>query len=205
MEPDWIKKIDKFEVEREEIPRPNQKPYLLNASSLIGILHTTEISTVDKTWKALSAKSVAPHFICGESRIVQCRPLSVQGSALRPGPKNSANVHAQVQIEMVAFSKQKLWLPDDGTLLPAVSIMAYCQRTLGIPLRVPSDWPDDCSDLKNPWASNNKRRRQAVLGIWPKEKGWWMHLEVPYQGPTWHWDCGAIQRSAMLDMAKKLI
>lgn len=31
-----------------------------------------------------------------------------------------------------------------------------------------------------------------------------MHLEVPYQGPTWHWDCGAVGRSRMLAIARSL-
>ncbi len=52
-----------------------------------------------------------------------------------------------------------------------------------------------------PWAANNQRRRQAVKDLWPKEKGWWMCLEVPYQGPMWHWDCGTLRRSRMLAMA----
>src|SRR5215210_5170029 len=109
MDVTWVDKIHTFDVEKREIPRPNGKPYFLNSSTLIGVLHTTEGSTVKGAWNTLSQKSVAPHFIAGEGKIVQCRPLNVQGSALRSGSANTANVHAQIQIEMVGMSQEKLW------------------------------------------------------------------------------------------------
>jgi len=105
-----------------------------------------------------------------------------------------------VQIEMVARSRQTPWLPKSATLDPTVAILAFCHKALGIPLRVPNAWPDDCADLPLPWAANNRRRRQAQRRLACRE-GWWMHLEVPDQGPTWHWDCGALRRSRMLTMA----
>jgi hypothetical protein len=197
----WVDKIQTFKVERREIPRPNGKSYFLNSSTLIGVLHTTEGTTVEGAWNTLNEKFSPPHFITGQGKIVQCRPLNVQGAALRPGIGNTANVHAQIQIEMVAKSKKELWLPKAETLDPTVAIMAFCAKHLGIPLRIPNGWPDDCSDMSLPWAVNNRRRKQAAKGLWPIEKGWWMHLEVPYQSPTWHWDCGALQRSAMIVMA----
>jgi hypothetical protein len=201
----WVDKIHPYSVERKEIPRPGGKPYYLNSSTLIGILHTTEGTSTDGAWTTLSQSGSAPHFIAGEDRIVQCRPLNVQGAALRSGNNNTANVHAEIQIEMVAQSQQSLWLPKDSTVNPAVAIMAFCAKHLGIPLRIPNNWPDDCSDMPLPWAANNSRRQRAAAGLWPIEKGWWMHLEVPFQGPSWHWDCGALKRSVMLTMASKLV
>jgi len=32
-----------------------------------------------------------------------------------------------------------------------------------------------------------------------------MHMEVPGQGPTWHYDCGALKRTVMLQMARDLL
>jgi hypothetical protein len=125
---------------------------------------------------------------------------NVRASTLRLGRHNTANLHAQVQIEMVARSQQKLWLPKRSTLDPTVAILAFCQKALGIPLKIPNDWPD----VPLPWAANNRRRRQAQRRLWPAEKGWWMHLEVPYQGPTWHWDCGAMRRARLLILASSL-
>lgn len=203
---DWLDNIHGFKVEKKEIPRPNKARYFANSSTLIGVLHTTEGSTVNGAWSSLNSNNVAPHFIIGEGRIVQCRPLTVQASALRSNSPHNPNVHAQIQIEMVGHSKQTLWLPDEGTLLPTMAILAYCNKVLGIPLTVPNDWPDDCSDLKRTvWAGNNTRRKAAAAGLWPKIKGWWMHLEIPHQQPSWHWDCGALRRSEMLGMAQKLI
>lgn len=197
----WIPSIHTFPVEHREIPRPHGKPYFLNGHTQIGVLHTTEGTTVDGAWSTLSAASSAPHFITGQQRIVQCRPVNVQGAALRSGNGNTANVHAQIQIEMVGKSKETLWMPGPGTLDPTVAVMAYCAKFLGIPLRIPNNWPDDVSDMKKPWAANNRRRKAAANGLWPMEKGWWMHMEVPFQGPTWHWDCGALQRSTLITMA----
>jgi hypothetical protein len=45
----------------------------------------------------------------------------------------------------------------------------------------------------------------AAGGLWPIKKGWWMHMEVPYQQPTYHWDCGALKRTKMLEMAQALL
>jgi hypothetical protein len=56
-----------------------------------------------------------------------------------------------------------------------------------------------------PWADNNSRRIKAANGLWPAERGWWMHMEVPWQNPSWHWDCGALRRSEMLRMAQILL
>src|SRR5262245_36282426 len=112
----WIDQIGEFEVVRREIPRQNGAPYFLNSSTLIGVLHTTESATVNSAWNALNAAHSAPHFIVGEGQIVQCRPLNAQGAALRPGNDNSANVHAQIQVEMVGKSKEVLWLPGEKTL-----------------------------------------------------------------------------------------
>jgi hypothetical protein len=89
----WVDKIQTFKVERREIPRPNGKSYYLNSSTLIGVLHTTEGTTVEGACDTLNEKFSAPHFIAGEGKIVQCRPLNAQGSALRSGMGNTANVH----------------------------------------------------------------------------------------------------------------
>ncbi|MEO7323745.1 MAG: hypothetical protein ABIW82_02855 [Dokdonella sp.] len=197
----WVDRIGTYDVVRREIPRPEGKPYYLNSSTLIGVLHTTEGNTVASAWSTLNASSSAPHFILGQNSIVQCRPLNVQGAGLRSNNANVANVHAQIQLELVGSSRTSLWMPVAGTLAPTIAVLAYCNKYLGIPLTVPNNWPDDVSDMPLPWAIRNRRRRQAETGLWPIEKGWWMHLEVPYQSPTWHWDCGALRRTELLAQA----
>ncbi|MBD0369266.1 MAG: peptidoglycan-binding domain-containing protein [Pyrinomonadaceae bacterium] len=213
---DWPAQILNYEVERKEIKRPGGKPYFASAHSQIGVLHTTEGNSVKAAWNTLSAHNSAPHFIVGENRIVQCRPLSKQAAALHGSPPFNANTNAALQIEMVGFTggspdfnkhAYDLWIPADDVLKPVIAIMAWAAGNgLDIPLQVPSPaWTDDGMDCPKPWAVQNKRRLQAALGLWPAAKGWWMHMEVPGQGPTWHYDCGALKRTVMLQMARDLL
>ncbi len=208
---DWLTRIGDFKVEKKEIGRPGGKPYFLTSSSMIGVLHTTEGNSVDSDWKTLNKNFGAPHFITGENRIVQCRPIGVQGAALKTNPPVFPNVNAQVQIEMSCKTKMEkgvpvLWLPPPSVLEPTLAVMAWCAKNLNIPLQKPANWPDDGLDLKGTiWAANNKRRKEAAAGLWPKGKGWWMHLEVPAQQKTWHFDCGALRRTEMFRLAQELL
>jgi hypothetical protein len=225
MPQDWLERIFDFPVERREIFRENRRPYFVNTHTQIGVLHTTEAPTIERSWQALNGHHSAPHFLVGEGRIVQCRPLTVQGSALRGGAPCHANAQAAVQIEMVGYTgggsdsrtTERAWIPGDEVLLPTVAVMAYCAgNEIDIPLQVPNEaWLDDCSDMPLPWAAGptprrpnarmNARRTAAAAGGFPRWKGWWMHVEVPCQGPTWHHDCGRLRRTEMLSMARELL
>jgi hypothetical protein len=192
MTQDWLTAIGDFPVTRKEIKRPGGKPYFNNSHTMIGVLHTTEGDTIDGAFATLAANHSAPHFIAGNGKIYQCRPLSVQAAAL----VNPANTQAALQIEMVGHSKQTLWTPPDSSRLPVIAIMRWAAgEPLTIPLQRPTDaWLDDCSDCPLPWAVNNNKRRTAS-GIWPIKKGWYMHMEVPGNN---HWDCGALRLRDML-------
>lgn len=222
---DFPAKIFGFKVEKRLIPRPGGKKLFFNSHTQIGVLHTTESSSVEAAFKALSKSHSAPHFITGEGRILQCRPLTAQGAALVGSGPCMANAQAAIQIEMTAFTgggkdsskTTDLWLPKESVLLPTVAILAFCAGNgIDIPLQVPNDkWKDDASDMPLPWAAGptpkkpkakmNTRRIAAAAGDWPKLKGWWMHVEVPCQGPTWHHDCGRLRRRDMLRMALELL
>lgn len=197
--PQWVDRIGEFDVQHREIKRPGNKPYYINSHTMIGVLHTTEGDTVDGAWTTLNASHSAPHFIAGEGRIIQCRPLTAQGSALKNTAPWYANTQASIQIEIVGRSRQKLWLPSDSSLLPTIAIMKWASADpVNIPLRRPSDtWLDDGSDCPLPWATASNHRRQAK-NIWPSQKGWYMHMEVPGND---HWDCGAMRLREMLAMA----
>lgn len=206
---EWLDDIFGFAVEHREIPRPHGRPYYPIAHTRIGVLHTTEGSTIEGAYRTLRDKSSAPHFIVGEDRIVQCRPINAQASALHGDAPFYANAMAAIQIEMVELSQQKLWLPEDPTLKPTVALLAWLALfEANIPLRVPyAGWLDDCSDVTRPWATNNSRRKfLARLGNhWAQQPGWYMHLEIPGQAPSWHWDCGALKRTVMLQMAQQMV
>lgn len=195
----WLKRIGDFDVERAEIPRPENRPYFNNSHTRIGVLHTTESDKVSSAFNTLKLKHSAPHFIAGEDRILQCRPINKQGAALLSTTQYNPNTDAALQIEMVGFSKQTLWMPPQSSLAPVVAIMRWAKGDpLNIPLRRPVDaWLDDCSDVALPWAVSSNARRKAQ-NIWPKVTGWYMHMEVPVNN---HWDCGALRFREMLAMA----
>jgi hypothetical protein len=192
----WIDRIGDFTVERKEIPRPHNAPYFNNSHTMLGVLHTTESDTIKSAFDTLLAKHSAPHFIAGEGRILQCRPVTKQAAALKPSSSYNPNTDAALQIEMVGRSKQTLWLPVAGSREPTVAIMRWASNDpLNIPLQRPIDsWLDDCSDNALPWAVPTNARRKAK-DVWPKAKGWYMHMEVPVND---HWDCGALRLRDML-------
>ena len=219
-------KIFGFRVEKRVIPRPGGGKFFFNSHTQIGVLHTTENPSIETSFKTLNQNHSAPHFLVGEGRIIQCRSLAHQSAALRGDPPCAANTNAAVQIEMAAFtgggngdaqSTTNVWIPKDDVLLPTVAIMAFCfGNGIDIPLQVPTeDWKDDNSDMPLPWAGGptpqnprrkpNVRRIRAAGGDFPRLKGWWMHVEIPCQGPTWHHDCGALRRRDMLRMARDLL
>lgn len=218
-------KIFGFKVEKRLIPRPGGQNFLFNSHTQIGVLHTTENLSVEGSFKSLNEQHSAPHFIVGEGRIIQCRSLIHQAAALRGDAPCFANAQASIQIEMAAFTgggnntdtTTNLWIPKDDVLLPTVAIMAFCAGNgIDIPLQVPTeDWKDDASDMPLPWASGptrknprkrmNARRIRAAAGDFPRLKGWWMHVEIPCQGETWHHDCGRLRRRDMLRMAMELL
>ena len=195
----WLDHIGEFTVERAEIPRPGNRPYFNNSHTMIGVLHTTESNDVQSALNTLRQKHSAPHFIAGENRILQCRPITKQGAALKPSKQYNPNTDAACQIEMVAKSKQSLWMPADSSLKPVLAIMKWAAGDpLNIPLKRPVEaWLDDCTDVKLPWAVTSNARRTAK-SIWPKVPGWYMHMEVPVND---HWDCGALRLREMLQMA----
>jgi len=221
--PDTIDSVFGIPVEQREIPRPGGKKFFFNSHTQIGVLHTTESDSLEGSFKSLKDAFSAPHFIAGDGKIIQCRLLTAQASALHGDAPCFANAQASIQIEMVGFTggsagtTTDLWIPKDGVLRATAAIMAFCAGDgIDIPLQVPKeDWKDDASDMPLPWASGptpakpkakmNTRRIAAAAGDFPKLKGWWMHVEIPCQGTTWHHDCGKLRRREMIQMAKDLL
>ena len=98
-----------------------------------------------------------------------------------------------VQIEMIGFSKEKPWLPDDETLAALASLMAVCADEYGIPLEHP--WPD--GDFGK--AGKNPHRSSGKYG---KVPGWYGHGDCP--SPDTHWDPGNLKWTEVLGMAKHM-
>ena len=201
----WVSELYGYKVEKREIRRPGGKLYFFNSHTQVGVLHTTEGGdSVDGAYSTLAKSFSAPHFIIGPGRIIQCRPLTVQGAALRGQAPYFANAQASIQIEICANSQAKLWLPRAETVDALAAVIAYCAGNgIDIPLRVPyPDWPDDVSDMKLPWAVEKTARRARTAKDNFKAKGWYEHLEIPGNN---HYDCGAMRRTEILSLAQQLL
>lgn len=189
-----------FTVEKNELPRSGGKPYYqMPTGGGILVVHTTEGSNVAGAIATLASKFDGPHFVVGENRIIQGRPLGVQGGSLH-APENQYPV---VQVEAVGFSQTHLYSLPDSTHRPLTAVIAWAVKNLGVPLQRPSAlWKDDCSDMALPWAANNKRRQS---GTWPHVKGIYGHVEVANQGPSWHYDPGCLSYTKLFQDVKALL
>jgi hypothetical protein len=177
----WAPKIGTYEVRK--LPVGTGAPLGVNPSAC---LHTTEGSALPGALSTIEGTGFAPHFTVGDDAIVQMRSLDEQGEALR-----AHNDHF-IQIEAVGFSDLKLHELTPATFHPLVALAAYLRDQLGIPLHRPVGWTDQLPPMT--WADNNPRRQ---AGVALRERGWYGHVDVPDQSPTWHWDPGSFDYSAL--------
>jgi hypothetical protein len=142
------------------------------------VLHTTEGHWADGL--AVLTRHYAPHFMLGynektkKAEIVQFVPVGFIGAALK-----AHNDQAIVQIEMVGFSQEKAWLPDNPTLDALCSLMNVCESEWGIPLSHP--WPD------GDYGRAGFHTTHRASGKFGKVAGWYGHADVPDND---HWDPG---------------
>jgi len=185
----WLEQAGKYPIAHiGGIPHINEG-VLLDASRT-GVLHTTEGGWAGSL--AIFKHHFAPHFMLGfdadvqKVRIAQLVQVGTIGAALR-----AHNNQAIVQVEMVEFSQEKPWLPDDDTAAALASLMAVCASEYGVPLQHP--WPD--GDFGK--AGKNPHRSSGKYGSVP---GWYGHGDCP--SPDAHWDPGNLKWSVILQMAK---
>ena len=186
----WLDQAGKFPIAHiGGIPHFNE-PVPLDAPRT-GVLHTTEGGWVGSL--AIFKQHFAPHFMVGfdadaqKVRIAQLVQVGTIGAALK-----AHNNKAIVQIEMIGFSKENAWLPDDETLSALASLMGVCASEYGIPLEHP--WAD--GDFGK--AGNNPHRSSGKYGEIP---GWFGHGDCP--SPDTHWDPGNLKWSVVLETAKE--
>ena len=185
----WLEQAGKYPIAHiGGIPHINEG-VLLDAPRT-GVLHTTEGGWAGSL--AIFKHHFAPHFMLGldadvqKVRIAQLVQVGTIGAALR-----AHNNQAIVQVEMVGFSQEKPWLPDDDTAAALASLMAVCASEYGVPLQHP--WPD--GDFGK--AGKNPHRSSGKYGSVP---GWYGHGDCP--SPDAHWDPGNLKWSVILQMAK---
>ena len=196
---DWIegRSLSGIEVEKREGKRKGGKPFIPLTDPQAVVVHTTEGPTLSGGVNTLLKKFSAPHFVVGEDRIVQMRPLNAQGASL--ADKGSDDFHANSvgwQIESVGFSKKKLHRLTPSTWKPLVAVCTFLHQEFGVPLVRPEGWLEDCSDITTILATNNTRRKsRGAIGF----HGFLGHLDMPDQGDNWHWDPGAFQYTALFE------
>jgi hypothetical protein len=160
-----------------------------------GVLHTTEGHWQDG-FNILSSH-YSPHFMLGyreatkKVEIVQFVPINFIGAALKAGGHHNAD--AIVQIEMVGFSDEKLWLPEQDTLDALCSLFNVCEYEWGIPLSHP--WPDGDYGMAG---FHTKHRGSGKFG---KVAGWFGHGDVPDND---HWDPGNLRWSKVFARCHEL-
>ncbi len=188
----WLTKAGKFDIEHiGGIPHFNQAVDL-NAPRA-GILHTTEGGWAGSL--SIFKQRYAPHFMLGycadqrKVRIVQLVQIGTIGAALR-----THNWLAIVQVEMIGYSKEQLWMPDDETAEALASLMAVCEQEYGIPLSRP--WPDGVYGMAR---ASDPHRSEHPLGT---VAGWYGHGDCP--APDSHWDPGDLAWSEIFAMAKAI-
>jgi hypothetical protein len=174
----WLTQAGKYPVEKiGGIPHFNQAVDL--TAPRAGVLHTTEGSWAGSL--AVFQQRFAPHFMLGyddaqmKVRIVQLVQLGTIGAALV-----THNWLAIAQIEMIGYSKETIWDPDNETLQALASLMAALKDEYGIPLT--RAWPDGVYGRAN---ADDPHRNHGEFG---KVAGWFGHGDVP--SPDSHWDPG---------------
>ncbi|UCI09190.1 N-acetylmuramoyl-L-alanine amidase [Mesorhizobium sp. B1-1-8] len=176
----WLDQAGKFSI--AHIPGiPHYNTAVSATSPRTGVLHTTEGGWLSSL--TIFKQHYAPHFMLGydaaakEVRIAQLVQIGTIGAALK-----AHNSKALVQIEMIGFSKEAPWLPDDETSEALASLMAVCNVEYQIPLSRP--WKD--GDFGK--AGNNPHRSSGKFGV---EPGWYGHGDCP--NPDSHWDPGNLK------------
>ena len=174
-----------------QIDCPHSKKKVKLSAPRAGCCHSTEGS-----WSGSMSvfdRHYAPHFILGPDRqdknnvhIAQLVPVGYIGSACK-----AHNNLLIIQIEIVAFSQEEPWKPNDPTCEALAELMVICEKEWGIPLSRP--WKD--GDYGR--AGDNPHRHENKLG---KVAGWFSHGDMP--PPDTHWDVGNFEWSYIFKLAE---
>lgn len=200
MKPAWIDRAGKFPVTKLRAPH-YQRPVNLSFPRT-GVLHTTEGG-----WRGsfgILSTHFSPHFMLGLNEstkrveIGQYIPVGLMGYSLRGNDENVI-----VQIEMIGFAEETLWLPGKTkknptaeTLEALCALMNVCWTEWGVPLTHP--WLDGDFGL----AGSSRRNKHRKSGYFGRVAGWYGHGDVP--DPDVHWDPGALEWSKVFARCHEL-
>ncbi len=182
----WLAKAGRFDVEPiGAIPHFNQA--IDPAAPPTGVLHTMEGGWDGSL--SVFKQHYAPHFMVGPGRIAQLVQVGTIGAALV-----THNWIPMVQVEVVGFSQENLWLFDDATAEAVAALMAACKAEYGIPLTRP--WADGVYGMAR---ANDPHRNHGEFG---HVAGWYGHGDCP--SPDSHWDPGALRWSELFRIASAM-
>jgi hypothetical protein len=158
--------------------------------------HTTEGGWTSAL-SVFRSRLTAPHLMVERKRVGQCVPFGeMAASFANPAGGVETNRWCRIQIEVVAFSQDKLWLPHAETVDTLAHIIVWADDQLQVPMKRPFVG-DDLGP--KPWATTSYARRKA--GKWGKTAGWFMHVEIPENS---HWDMGMYRWSVQMNAALEL-
>ena len=157
----------------------------------------------------LNAGHSAPHFSPARAH----RPVPPSGQAGSGAEVQPPHTRTRTRRFKSRWRPARRWTairPNSGCRprpcsTPTVAVMAWCFKTSASRCKSPPLAGRRLRPQGTIWAANNKRRKQAAAGLWPLNKGWWMHVEVPHQKTQWHHDCGQLRRTEMFRLAQELL
>ena len=98
-----------------------------------GVGHTTEGPTLESAL-GIFKQHYAPQFLLGKDKSGKIRILQLVAVGMIGAALEQHNALALVQVEVVGFSQERLWRPDEETAEAFASLMAACKAEYGIPL-----------------------------------------------------------------------
>jgi len=155
-----------------------------------GVLHTTEGSSYAGARSAYVRYNVAPHFTIGTQGLWQHMPIDRAARALaHPQGTVETNRHSAVQIEVIWFAKDSIWV--DQLVVAVRDLMIWIEQQTGIQPSAPQFLGSAAYGAHSPTRMSDD--------AWRAFNGWCGHQHVPHND---HWDPGIapmgllLQRSA---------
>lgn len=140
MQTGWLTHAGPYKVEHMPMPRPGLPVDL--AHPPLGLIHTTQGPTIEGALSVFR-QHYAPTFTVGvdakrRGRLVQHVPLGEMAAALMNAAGGvETNRVVRVQIEVVGYALNTVWLPSEPTRSMLVALLAELEHAAGIPLRHP--------------------------------------------------------------------
>lgn len=154
-----------------------------------GVLHTTEGNSYAGALAAYRKNRSAPHFTVEGARVWQHVPLDRAARSMQNLEGGvETNRWSAIQIEVVAYAANPMWLPE--TIEATRNLMAWCECEANIRATAPRFLSN-----KDGFIARLDAPQRMAPNAWKSWDGWCGHQHVP---ENTHWDPGAAPISALL-------